>query len=107
MPPEEIEAKPDSLINKEDSLAYWENATADVDGMLGGVPSVFSSISRIDIQGSKTFLARLGIGIKQGRKKLENCVEGGAGYARFRIPPPTHVVCGTPANLSCYTGSGA
>lgn len=83
MPPEkQQEAKPDSLISKEDGLCYWQNATPDVNGMLGGVPAVFSPISRIDLQGSRTFLARLGIGITQGRRKVDYCVEGGAGIGR-------------------------
>ncbi|KAJ4150424.1 hypothetical protein LMH87_011176 [Akanthomyces muscarius] len=82
MPPKGKEAKPDSLISKEDGLRYWQNATADVDGMLGGVPSLFSPISRVDLQGSRTFLARLGIGTSQGRQKVTNCVEGGAGIGR-------------------------
>ncbi|KAJ3481523.1 hypothetical protein NLG97_g7804 [Lecanicillium saksenae] len=82
MPPKKKDTDPDDLINKKDGLEYWENATADVDGMLGGIPSLFSPISRVDLQGSRTFLARLGIGVKQGRKKVENCVEGGAGIGR-------------------------
>lgn len=80
MPPKRKQAKPDSLISKEDGLNYWQNATADVDGMLGGVPALFGPISRVDLQGSRTFLARLGIGTGQGRPKVANCVEGGAGY---------------------------
>lgn len=90
MPPKGKEAKPDSLISKEDGLRYWQNATADVDGMLGGVPSLFSPISRVDLQGSRTFLARLGIGTSQGRQKVTNCVEGGAGYVHSPSHTHTH-----------------
>ncbi|KAM3515526.1 hypothetical protein MY11210_000899 [Beauveria gryllotalpidicola] len=73
-------AKPDSLIRKEDGLAYWRNVTPDVDGMLGGVPAIFGPISRVDLQGSRTFLARLGIG---SSRKVSYCLEGGAGIGRI------------------------
>lgn len=65
---------------------YWEKAGADIDGMLGGVPGVggFSSVSRIDLQGSRTFLARLGIGVKNGRRAVASALEGGAGYVHSR-----------------------
>lgn len=66
---------PDRLINSSDGRAYWENVKGDVNGMLGG----FSSISRIDLQGSRTFLARFGIGTKNDRQTLTNTLEGGAG----------------------------
>lgn len=80
MAPNQEQPRPDSLISKEAARNYWENASADIHGMLGGIPSLFGPISRVDLQGSKTFLARLGIGSRLGRSKLENCVEGGAGY---------------------------
>lgn len=67
---------PDSLISMEDGKKYWEGIEADVNGMLGGIPSV----TRIDLQGSRTFLARLGIGIKTGRKMVSRALEGGAGW---------------------------
>lgn len=72
---------PDSFISKEDGLNYWEGVSADIDGMLGGIPSVkgFSGILRSDLQGSRTFLAKLGIGAKLGRQKLATVLEGGAG----------------------------
>ncbi|KAM3486220.1 hypothetical protein MY8738_000722 [Beauveria namnaoensis] len=76
-------AKPDSLIRKDDGLAYWRNATPDVDGMLGGVPAIFGPISRVDLQGSRTFLARLGIGSGSRSRKVSNCLEGGAGIGRI------------------------
>ncbi|KAM3434899.1 hypothetical protein NHJ13734_005801 [Beauveria thailandica] len=75
-----VAVKPDSLIRKDDGLAYWRNATPDVDGMLGGVPAIFGPISRIDLQGSRTFLARLGIGRS---RKVSYCLEGGAGIGRI------------------------
>lgn len=72
---------PDSFISKEDGLSYWEGISADTDGMLGGIPSIkgFSGILRSDLQGSRTFLAKLDIGAKQGRQKLASALEGGAG----------------------------
>jgi hypothetical protein len=65
-----------SLISMEDGKKYWEGIEADVNGMLGGIPSV----TRIDLQGSRTFLARLGTGIKTGRKMVSRALEGGAGW---------------------------
>lgn len=68
-------------ICTEDGLKYWESIAADDNGMLGGIPSVagFSNISRIDLQGSRNFLAKLGIGQKNGLRTVENALEGGAG----------------------------
>ncbi|KAH6876402.1 alpha-N-methyltransferase NTM1 [Thelonectria olida] len=71
-------AKADSLIVLDDGKKYWEGVEASVSGMLGGQPS----LSRIDLQGSRTFLARLGYGIKSGRKKVSRALEGGAGIGR-------------------------
>jgi len=51
---------------------------ADVSGMLGGFPY----ISKVDLQGSKNFLAKLGVGGKAGGK-VERAVDCGAGYAFF------------------------
>lgn len=67
---------PDAFISTDDGLKYWEGVTADVNGMLGGFPS----ISRVDLQGSRAFLARLGIGSKNGRSKIARALEGGAGW---------------------------
>jgi protein N-terminal methyltransferase len=46
---------PDSHISHADALAYWNNVAPTVDGMLGGFPQ----ISRTDLLGSATFLAKL------------------------------------------------
>ncbi|KAH7302863.1 alpha-N-methyltransferase NTM1 [Stachybotrys elegans] len=75
---------PSGLIDSRAGRQYWENANADVNGMLGGVPGVggFSSVSRIDLQGSRTFLAKLGIGVRSGRRPVINALEGGAGIGR-------------------------
>ncbi|GAB1314586.1 Alpha N-terminal protein methyltransferase 1 [Madurella fahalii] len=68
----------DALINKDDGLKYWEGVNADVNGMLGGFPQV----SKIDIRGSRTFLAKLGIGSKPGQRVAASALEGGAGIGR-------------------------
>lgn len=64
----------DSQINHKEARDYWQSVNADVDGMLGGYPH----ISRVDLQGSKNFLAKLGIGGKSGRK-VDRAVDCGAG----------------------------
>lgn len=64
----------DSNINHKDALTYWEGIDADVNGMLGGFPY----ISKVDLQGSKNFLAKLGVGGKSERK-LGRVVDCGAG----------------------------
>lgn len=64
-----------ALINKDDSLKYWEGVNADVSGMLGGFPQV----SGIDIRGSRMFLAKLGIGSRTGKRVVASALEGGAG----------------------------
>lgn len=70
-----------SRIDHAQSLEYWQSIEASDDGMLGGVLSVegFSQVSRIDLQGSRGFLAKLGIGTKNGRQKVSQALEGGAG----------------------------
>ena len=64
----------DAQINHQDALNYWEGIDADVNGMLGGFPY----ISKVDLQGSKNFLAKLGVGGK-GARKLARAVDCGAG----------------------------
>jgi protein N-terminal methyltransferase len=71
----------DAQINHQDARNYWEGIDADVNGMLGGFPY----ISRVDLQGSKNFLAKLGVGGK-GRGKVGRAVDCGAGFV---IPTPT------------------
>ncbi|KAG5940089.1 hypothetical protein E4U53_007669 [Claviceps sorghi] len=72
-------------VDTEAGISYWNNVSADEDGMLGGVPSWegFASISRIDLQGSRTFLARLGIGTKRDRQRVRSAVDAGAGIGRI------------------------
>lgn len=68
-------APPDSFVNQSSGRDYWQSTTADLDGMLGGYPA----ISRVDLQGSRTFLAKLGIGRKSGLRHLDRAVDCGAG----------------------------
>ncbi|KAJ4391297.1 hypothetical protein N0V93_004914 [Gnomoniopsis smithogilvyi] len=69
----------DSKISAEDGRKYWQNVDADVNGMLGGFPYV----SRIDLQGSRNFLAKFGVGTKPGLKTVGSALEGGAGIGRI------------------------
>lgn len=71
----------DASISKDDSRNYWASVNADADAMLGGVPSTegFSSVFRVDLQGSRSFLAKLNIGKRAGQRKVVNALEGGAG----------------------------
>lgn len=78
----------DSSISSADALAYWNSTTADVEGMLGGYPQV----SRIDIQGSSNFLAKLrkldqsnNITIPTSRPFFERAVDCGAGIGRITL----------------------
>ncbi|KAK3951749.1 alpha-N-methyltransferase NTM1 [Pseudoneurospora amorphoporcata] len=77
----------DASISKEHGLAYWESISADENGMLGGIPSVagFANTSKIDLQGSRNFLAKFGIGSKSkpGLKHCQRILEGGAGVGRI------------------------
>lgn len=72
---------PDSSVGGDRSLDYWGSTGADICGMLGGVPAVsgFSSMNKVDLQGSRNFLAKLGIGLKNGRRRVKSVLEGGAG----------------------------
>ncbi|EHA52711.1 hypothetical protein MCOR27_002517 [Pyricularia oryzae] len=70
---------PDSRINTKDGRQYWEAVNADVDGMLGGFPYV----TKVDLQGSKNFLAKMGIGNKEGLRIVQSAMEGGAGIGRI------------------------
>jgi hypothetical protein len=70
----------DASINTEDGLRYWEGIQPDDNGMLGG----FAYISKVDLQGSRNFLAKLGIGrAGKGLRSVESALEGGAGYVPF------------------------
>ncbi|KAK3328192.1 S-adenosylmethionine-dependent methyltransferase-like protein [Cercophora scortea] len=68
----------DAAINNADGKKYWEGINADVDGMLGG----FAHITKVDLQGSRNFLAKFGIGTRNGLRVVPSALEGGAGIGR-------------------------
>ncbi|OHW92119.1 DUF858 domain-containing protein [Colletotrichum incanum] len=70
---------PDAKISAADGRSYWQGVDADVNGMLGGFPY----ISKVDLQGSRNFLAKLGIGSKSGLRTVSRALEGGAGIGRI------------------------
>lgn len=74
-------AAPDSYINHEAAIAYWSSTPATVDGVLGGFPQV----SRVDLQGSANFLAKLRRQSKQHSQgaKLSRVADCGAGIGRI------------------------
>ncbi|KAI1056464.1 hypothetical protein LB507_002431 [Fusarium sp. FIESC RH6] len=74
---------PDSLIKAEKCMEYWESVDSNDNGMLGGVLTTMPSVSRVDLQGSRTFLARLNVGGKSGKEKIPRVLEGGAGMDRI------------------------
>ncbi|TVY83927.1 Alpha N-terminal protein methyltransferase [Lachnellula suecica] len=69
---------PDSRINHQDARDYWQGIDADVNGMLGGFPY----ISKVDLQGSKSLLVKLGVTGK-AKGKVERAVDCGAGIGRI------------------------
>ncbi|KAI1808439.1 alpha-N-methyltransferase NTM1 [Daldinia bambusicola] len=80
MSPQETKSEtPDSLINADDSRKYWSGIDPDVNGMLGGYPAV----SRVDLRGSRSFLAKVGLGRTKGVKAVKRALEGGAGIGRI------------------------
>lgn len=73
-------AAPDSHINPTAAIAYWTATSPTVDGVLGGYPQV----SRVDLQGSANFLAKLRRSSAQhpAGKKLARVADCGAGIGR-------------------------
>ncbi|KAI8948781.1 alpha-N-methyltransferase NTM1 [Xylaria longipes] len=69
----------DSRINPDDSRHYWAGIDANDNGMLGG----YGHVSRVDLRGSRSFLAKLGFGRKNGVKTIRRALEGGAGIGRI------------------------
>ncbi|KAH8904884.1 hypothetical protein BR93DRAFT_898236 [Coniochaeta sp. PMI_546] len=84
MAEQDVGGRAEAPINSAVSKKYWEGVEADVNAMLGGVPMVggFSYVSKVDLQGSRSFLAKLGIGSKNGRRRVAAALEGGAGIGR-------------------------
>lgn len=72
----------DSHINHTAAIAYWSSTPATVDGVLGGYPQV----SRVDLQGSANFLAKLRRQSKHfppSNGKLKRVADCGAGIGRI------------------------
>ena len=78
----ETDTAPDSKIDPNASIQYWNSISSDVNGMLGGYPQ----ISRIDLRGSHNFitkLRRLSSNCQvRNAPKLELGVDCGAGIGR-------------------------
>ncbi|KAF4633370.1 hypothetical protein G7Y89_g4744 [Cudoniella acicularis] len=74
--------RPDSFINKDDGRQFWQSRDADEDSMIG-ISSVLPSLSKVDLEGSRSFLAKLGIGSDHGLHAIGYALEGGAGIGRF------------------------
>lgn len=95
MPPNNAEAAQgggDAQQNKiGDEYQYWSAAAPDVDSMLGG----FAHISPVELRGSRAFLAKMGIGLQAGRRRVTNALEGGAGYVMSSQPRPGLVFLGS------------
>ncbi|KAI9843944.1 MAG: Alpha N-terminal protein methyltransferase 1 [Sclerophora amabilis] len=68
---------PDASIDHEAALSYWSSISSDVSGMLGGFPQ----ISRVDLQGSANFLAKLRRQ-SSGSEPPRRGVDCGAGIGR-------------------------
>ncbi|CRK11124.1 hypothetical protein BN1723_009260 [Verticillium longisporum] len=86
-PPQETESSAPTShgsVDYDQALKYWGDVSADDCGMLGGVPKWkgYANINKVDLHGSRSFLAKLGIGEKNGRQIVENALEGGAGIGR-------------------------
>ena len=71
---------PDAAIDHKAAIAYWSKVSADNAGVLGGYPQV----SRVDLQGNTTFLAKLRRkSTKYNTKaRLARVVDCGAGIGR-------------------------
>ncbi|KAI0402681.1 alpha-N-methyltransferase NTM1 [Xylaria palmicola] len=69
----------DARIDADASRQYWRGIDADDNGMLGG----YGRVSRVDLRGSRSFLAKLGLGRRNGVKTIRRALEGGAGIGRI------------------------
>lgn len=74
---------PDAQIDPATSLTYWSAISPDVTGMLGGYPQ----ISRVDLQGSAAFLAKLRrlSPSPSSREPLARAADCGAGIGRVTL----------------------
>ena len=76
-----VKSKVDAQINHEAAITYWSSVPASDHGVLGGYPEV----SRVDLQGSANFLAKLRRSSKQyppSTGKLKRVADTGAGIGR-------------------------
>jgi protein N-terminal methyltransferase len=73
--------KPDAAIDHKAAIEYWSNVSPDNEGVLGGYPQV----SRVDLQGSANFLAKLRrkSSIHKPSTRLSRTVDCGAGIGRI------------------------
>lgn len=78
-----LSAAPDSQIDHTAAVAYWTSTEASVTGMLGGYPQV----SRIDLQQSANFLAKLrrSSSTHPTSQNLARVVDCGAGIGRISL----------------------
>ncbi|EYE98075.1 DUF858 domain protein [Aspergillus ruber CBS 135680] len=91
-------ATPDSLINRDASIKYWNNMPATAGGMLAMLGS-YPWYTRIDLRGSKAFLAkarRLVPGCST-EGKMKQAVDCGAGVGRVTEGFLSHVCEGVDA----------
>ncbi|PGH12494.1 hypothetical protein AJ79_04238 [Helicocarpus griseus UAMH5409] len=72
--------KPDSRINQNASLKYWNSVNPTADGMLGG----YAQISTIDLRGSSAFLSKVRrLNPSTGSARIQRAVDCGAGIGRI------------------------
>ncbi|EMF17342.1 uncharacterized protein SEPMUDRAFT_77499 [Sphaerulina musiva SO2202] len=72
----------DAQINHEAAIAYWSSQPASDDGVLGG----HAEVSRVDLQGSANFLAKLrrtSTEFPPSKGKLQRVADTGAGIGRI------------------------
>ncbi|EFR01952.1 DUF858 domain-containing protein [Nannizzia gypsea CBS 118893] len=73
---------PDCLIRKDDGRQFWEDKDGNEDEMIAAA-EVQPGMSEVDLQGSREFLAKLGIGSDPDLRTVNSALEGGAGIGRF------------------------
>lgn len=71
----------DSKIDPVTSIRYWNNTPATVSAMLGNL-GVYPWYSRIELQGSMNFLAKVRRSLKITEKRFRTGVDCGAGVGR-------------------------
>ncbi|RYP43594.1 hypothetical protein DL770_011589 [Monosporascus sp. CRB-9-2] len=66
---ETVKQSPDSLINIDDGRRFWQGQDASDNAMLGA-SAAFPSLPQVDLDGSRNFLAKLGIGSDEGLRMV-------------------------------------